>query len=133
MWNLLKVLFKYLDNQSGQVPSNRSEDYDAVLTSSLREIQPRLRDNITRSNKVVSWLESKGRMRRVDGGERIQVALMHQQNSAADIYSGYGTLDTTPQDGITSAFYPWSQLAVPISISRKERSEERRVGKECRL
>jgi hypothetical protein len=29
-------------------------------------------------------------------------------------------LDTTPQDGITSAFYEWAQISVSIAISRKE-------------
>ena len=32
-------------------------------------------------------------------------------------------MDTTPQDGITSAFYDWSQLAVAIAISRKEKRQ----------
>lgn len=32
-------------------------------------------------------------------------------------------LDTTPADGITSAFYPWAQLAVPITISGLEQRQ----------
>lgn len=72
-------------------------------------------------------MESKGRFRKQDGGERVQIPLMHAQNSTADIYSNYGQLDTTPQDGITSAFYDWSQLSVSISISRKE--ERQNAGK----
>lgn len=121
---LLKSLFnsflRLLCDQSGQVPSNLSDDYDALLTTTLRNMQPRLHDNITKSNKLVAWLVDNGRVQREDGGERIKVALMHAQNSTADIYSGYGELDTTPQDGITSAFYDWAQLSVSISISRKE-------------
>jgi hypothetical protein len=104
----------------GQVPSSLTDDYGALLTTTLRAMQPRLHDNITRGNKFIAWLEMRGRWRKQDGGERVKVALMHAQNSTADIYSGYGLLDTTPQDGITSAFYEWAQLAVSISISRKE-------------
>lgn len=97
-----------------------TESYDAVLTDTLRNMQPDLHDNITRGNRVVNFLKSRGRMRRLNGGERIQVALMYGHNSGADIYSGYGQLNTAPVDGITSAFFPWSQIAVPITISGLE-------------
>ena len=104
----------------GQIPSSLTDDYGALLTTTLRAMQPRLHDNITKGNRFIAYLDMRGRWRRQDGGERVKVALMHAQNSTADIYSGYGNLDTTPQDGITSAFYEWSQLAVSIAISRKE-------------
>lgn len=109
------------------IPSNLSDDYGILLTTTLRAMQPKVRDNITRGNKVLAWLEEKGKFRMQDGGERVQVPLMHAQNSTADIYSGYGLLDTTPQDGVTSAFYDWSQISVSIAISRKE--ERQNSGK----
>lgn len=40
--------------------------------------------------------------------------------STADWYDGYDTLNTDPTEGITSAFFDWRQLSVPITISRKE-------------
>lgn len=107
-------------NERGQIPSTLTDNYDALLTTTARAMQPRIHDNITKSNKIVAWLTEHGKMRKQDGGERVKVALMHALNSTADIYSGYGTLDTTPQDGVTSAFFEWAQLAVSIAISRKE-------------
>lgn len=65
-----------------------SEVYDAVLTTTLRHMQGELRDNITRGNKLCAYLEMKGRMRKVSGGERIKVPLMYGLNSTADIYQG---------------------------------------------
>lgn len=112
-------------------PSSLTDDFDSLLTTTLRNMQPKLRDNITKSNKVVAFLDMKGKWRKVSGGERIQVALMHAQNGTADIYSGYGQLNTTPQDGITSAFYNWTQMACSIAISRKE--ELQNSGKEAKL
>jgi len=109
-----------LCNEFGQIPSSLTDNFDALLTTTLRAVEPKLRDNITRSNRLLAWLDSKGRMRKQDGGERVQVPLMYQQNTTADIYSAYGLLNTTPQDGITSAFYSWAQLSVSIAISRKE-------------
>ena len=110
-------------DSAGQIPSVLTDSYDALLSTTLRNYQPKLRDNITRGNRLVSWLKAKGRTRKVDGGERVQVPLMHAQNNTADIYSGYGVLDTTPQDGITSAFYEWAQLSVSITIARKEKRQ----------
>lgn len=129
---LLASFFHSLANlgEAGQIPSTLTDAYDALLTTTLRNMQPRLRDNITKSNKLVAWLDGNGRTTRVDGGERIQIPLMHAQNTTADIYSAYGVLDTTPQDGITSAFYTWSQLSVSIAISRKE---ERQNSGQSRL
>ena len=113
-------LIAAIGNERGQIPSSLTDNYDALLTTTARAMQPRIHDNITRSNKVVAWLTEHGRFRKQDGGERVKVALMHALNSTADIYSGYGSLDTTPQDGLTSAFFDWAQMAVSISISRKE-------------
>src|SRR5574342_179851 len=126
-------MFKYLWawlvslGQAGQIPSSVTDNYDALLSTTLRNYQPKLKDNVTRGNKFIAWLDSKGRMRKVGGGHQIAEPLMHQQNSAADIYRGYGTLDTTPQDGITTAFFDWAQLSVPITISRLE--ERQNSGK----
>lgn len=114
----------------GVVPSSLTDDYDAVLTTTLRAMAPRIRDNITRGNKYLGFMESRGRVRTQNGGERIQIGLRYGRNTTADIYSGYGNLNTTPQDGITSAFFNWSQMAVSVSISRKE---ERQNSGQSRL
>ena len=82
--------------EAGQIPSSLTDNFDALLTTTLRAVEPKLRDNITRSNRLLAWLDSKGRMRKQDGGERVQVPLMYQQNTTADIYSSYGLLNTTP-------------------------------------
>ena len=128
MWLLMPFL-----NEIGAIPSSLTDNYDALLTTTLRNMQPTLRNNITKGNKFLAWLESKGQWRKVDGGERIQVPLMHAQNSTADIYQGYGVLDTTPQDGITSAFFDWAQLSVSISISRKEERQNSGTSKKIDL
>jgi hypothetical protein len=102
-----------------------TEVYESVLTTTARAMMGDIRDNISRGNKLVSWLIEKGRFRSQSGGERIQVPLMYSLNSGADIFQGYGVLSTMPQDGITSAFFPWCQLAVPISISGLERKKNK--------
>lgn len=105
-------------------PSQLTDQYTALLSTTLRNwLDGRMRDNITRAHKYLAWLESRGRFDDQDGGERVRIPLMHAHNTTADIYSGYGLLDVTPQEGITTAFYEWTQLAVTISISRKEQRQ----------
>lgn len=120
MWTMISGLLALIIDERGQIPSTITDPQDALLTTTLRAMQPRLHDNISKGNKLLGWLTEKGKFRKQDGGERVKVALMHAENSTADIYSGYGNLDTTPQDGITSAFFEWAQAAVSIAISRKE-------------
>jgi len=127
MFQVLKHLWAMLLDNRGQIPSSVTDNYDALLSSTLRNYQPKLKDNVTKGNKVLAWLDSKGRFRKVSGGHQIAEPLMHAQNNTADIYRGYGLLDTTPQDGITTAFFDWSQLAVSITISRLE--ERQNSGK----
>jgi hypothetical protein len=101
-------------------PSTLTDEHGLLLSSTLRAYSPRIRDNIGKGNKFVALLDSKGLWKKQDGGERVSVPLMYELNTTADIYSGYGQLDTTPQDGHTTAFFEWSQMSVSISISRKE-------------
>lgn len=126
---MFKAMLRLLCGQAGQIPSSLTDNYDALLSTTLRSYRKKLADNITRGNKFVSFLRENGRFRKQSGGERVAVPLMHAQNSTADIYSGYGLLDTTPQDGITTAFYTWSQLSVSITISGLEKKQNKGEAK----
>lgn len=77
-------------------------------------------DNIFKDSAFLAALRKYNGIDYQDGGERIQIPLMYETNSTVKSYSGYETLNTQPQDGITSAFYPWAEIAGTISISRKE-------------
>ena len=66
---------------------------------------------------------------KLNGGERIQVPLMYGTNSTVKSYRGYEQLDTTPQDGMTSAFYEWKEVAGTISISRLEQRQNSGEGR----
>lgn len=105
---------------------------DSVLSTTLANYRDTLEDNIFRANPLFYYLvgrypdvagnsvRSKGQKKVLDGGESIVVPLMYEKNSTASSYTGYGILDTTPQDGITAAKFNWKQYSVSISISGKE-------------
>lgn len=118
-------------------PSSRTINYDAVLSLSLEYYRPKLIDNIFSHGAFLSAMYGaygkrkrggKG-IRLVNGGERIRVPLMYGKNTTVGSYSGYDTLDVTPQDGITTAFFEWKQLAGSISISRREERQNAGEGK----
>jgi hypothetical protein len=63
-----------------------------------------------------------------DLGDRMAMPLMYELGNA-DSYSGYDVLDVTPADGVTTAFFNWSQASVPISISGLEEKKNRGEAK----
>jgi hypothetical protein len=77
-------------------------------------------DNIFKDSAFLAAMRSMNAIDYQNGGERIRAPLMYGKNSTVKSYSDYDTLDTTPQDGITTAFYEWAELGGTISISRKE-------------
>lgn len=91
-----------------------------ILSTTLKKYRKTLTDNIHKSNAVFYLLKKNGALKEEDGGERIVEPLMYGKNTTAGSYSGYQTLDTTPQEGIDSAEFNWKQYSVSISISGKE-------------
>src|SRR5574341_1387839 len=73
--------------------------------------------------KYLALLDSKGRIKYVDGGHSVMVPLMYGLNETADVLSGYDVVSTAPQDGITMAEYTWAQMAVSVTISKKEKRQ----------
>jgi len=82
---MFKSIWRFLSGQGGQIPSSLTDNYDALLSTTLRAYRTKLADNITRGNKFVSFLRDKGRFKKQSGGERVQIPLMHAQNNTADI------------------------------------------------
>lgn len=103
-------------------PSTNTVYYDALLTTTLDAYvgSGTLFDNIFKDSAFLAALRMMDAVQMQNGGERIRAPLMYGKNSTVKSYSGYDTLDTTPQDGMTTAFYEWAEIGGTISISRKE-------------
>lgn len=91
-----------------------------LLSTTLKNYRKTLVDNIHKSNAVFYYLKENGGFKELDSGERIVAPLMYGKNSTAASYSGYDSLDTTPQAGIDAAEYNWKQYSVSITISGEE-------------
>lgn len=98
-------------------------DFNAVLATTLKNYLPKLEDNIFTARPLVFFLKEAGQVRPIGGGTNIVLPLIYAVNSTAGSYSGYDTIPTTPQDGISAAQYNWKQYAVSISISGLEEAQ----------
>jgi len=111
-------------------PSQHTINYDALLSTTLFAYRDTLVDNIFLDSAFLAGMREFGGVDRQDGGERIAMPLMFGKNETVKSYQNYDVIDTTPQEGLTTAFYEWKELAGTVSISRKE---ERQNSGEARL
>jgi hypothetical protein len=86
-------------------------------------------DNIFKDSAFLSYLKMTDAWTTQGGGERIAIPLMYENNATVKTHGGYSVLDTTPQDGMTTAFYEWAEVAGTISISRKEQRQNSNEGR----
>lgn len=94
-----------------------------VLTSTLAKYRKTFVDNVFDETPLLNYLKRKDNIRMVDGGESIVEQLMYADNSTFASYSGYDTLDITPQEGFSAAQYPWKQVAVSVAVNGLEKHQ----------
>jgi len=86
-------------------------------------------DNIFKDSAFLAYLRMSDAVKRQNGGERVAIPLMYGKNDTVETHGGYSIIDTTPQDGLTTAFYEWAEIAGTISISRKEERQNSGEGR----
>jgi hypothetical protein len=96
-------------------------NFDDLLSTTWMNYRHQLYDNIFNACPFFYWIHSNERKRVEDGGERIVIPLEYGKNTTIkSMTSGYDVVDTTPQEGMTSAYYQWKEIAGSTSISNKE-------------
>ena len=78
-----------------------------------------IHDAVFNEMVLLSWLHENNRTTE-DGGATIVAPVMSGANATAQFLDGYEAVDTTPQEGFTSASYAWKQAAATISVSDRE-------------
>lgn len=97
-----------------------SSVFTELVTTTLRDTQKKLNDNVSNNNALLNRLSQKGRTRVIDGGYEIQENLEYAENSTYQRYSGYDTLNIAASDVMTAAKYDWKQAAVNVAASGRE-------------
>src|SRR3990167_2755617 len=101
--------------------------YQTLLTTTMMKMLDSgvIHDNVTDSDPLLQWLNERGRIRLVDGGERIAVNIMTGLNTTVASYAGYDVFNTTGQEGASRAFYAWKQYGITASTSGLEEASNR--------
>ena len=97
-----------------------SPNLSEIVSTTLRNRSGKLADNVTNNNALLFKLNSKGKVKPVDGGRTIVQELDYQENGTYKRYSGYETLDISPSEVFSAAEFDWKQGAVSVSISGLE-------------
>lgn len=92
-----------------------------IVTTTLRNREKEIANNITNHNALLNRLESKGNIKTAGGGRTLAQPLMYAENSTVKWYSGYDTFTLgAPGEVIDSAEYDWKQLGGFAVISGLE-------------
>jgi hypothetical protein len=111
-------------------PTHIPVNWDQMLSTTMHNYRKTLTDNIFNGRPLLNYLNSKGRVRTVNGGVSIVEPLIYAEGEAGS-YSEWQQLTITPQDGISAAQFPWRQLYATIAISGLEEAQNN--GKEAAI
>ncbi|MDD5189457.1 MAG: phage major capsid protein [Dehalococcoidales bacterium] len=114
---------------STAAPSTNTVYYDSLLSTTMMAFRDTLVDNIFKDSAYLAFLRNSDAVKKQNGGERIAMPLMYGTNSTIKSYQGEEVIDTTLQDGITTAFYEWKEIAGTIGITRKEERQNSGEGR----
>lgn len=96
---------------------------DDIVATTIENRSKKAADNVTRNMALLSQLREKGNTRSyapIDGGTTIWEELEYALNGTTMWYSGYETLNISPQQIFSAAVYQIRQSAVAVSVSGLE-------------
>ena len=99
-------------------------NWSDILTTTFAKVTPQFVDQVFAARPLAYFLARAGQVIQIDGGARIQEALIAKDNSTNTVtYTGAGTISNTAQEEVTSAIYEWKQLASTVSITGIEEAQ----------
>ena len=98
-------------------------DFDAILSTTLKNYVPKLADNVFTARPLFYALTNGQTIRRISGGAKIVVPIIYGKNTTAASYSGSDVLTTAFQEGISAAEYDWKQYAATVQITGIEEAK----------
>jgi hypothetical protein len=99
-----------------------------IVATTIQSRSKKIADNVTKNNGLLTWLEARGNIKTISGGNVILQELSFAENGNAGWYSGYDLLPVAAQDVISAAQYDIKQAACPVTISGLEQLQN--AGKE---
>jgi hypothetical protein len=99
-----------------------TDNYSALLTTTLQNFQPSLVDNFSDATPFLWWMTQNERKRHIAGGTNLEMPLMYA-GANVQAFSGFDKLDTEPTEGIAPATFLWKKYQVPVVISRDHETD----------
>ena len=97
-----------------------SPNVSEIVATTIKQRSKSLADNVSKNTALLFKLKKRGKVKPADGGRLIREELSYAENQTYKRYTGFETLDISPQDVITAADYAWKQVAVAVTISGLE-------------
>jgi len=93
-----------------------------IITTTIQARGSALADNVSRNNALLMKMRERGNVKPFSGGNVILEEIMYNDASTlnAGSYSGYDTIDITPNSPISAAQFDIKQYAAAVSISGLE-------------
>src|SRR5262245_41339165 len=91
--------------------------FTPVVAATLKNYVPTLIDNLTNNNVLLWTLKQMDGIDYEEGGTSIVQPLNARKNTTVKSFAGYDIIDTSPQNDITAAEYPYKQIGGSFSIS----------------
>jgi hypothetical protein len=101
-----------------------------IITTTIQSRSGALADNVTNNTALLKKLKERGNVKPFSGGNVILEEIMYNDTSTANAnsYSGYDTIDITPNSPISAAQFDIKQYAAAVSINGLETLQN--AGKE---
>ena len=97
-----------------------NSSYTELLTTTLEYRAPEIRDNVSDNIALLKRLNERGNADPYPGGAEIVEQLDWAENSTYTRYTGYSTIDISPQTVLTSANFSMKQAAMSVTMSGTE-------------
>jgi hypothetical protein len=100
--------------------STPSTIFTEMVTSTDRTWGQGVTDNVSKHNALLMRMKKRGKIKTVGGGYEIVERIEYAENSTYQRYAGYDALNTGASDVLTSAVYPYRQVALHVTASGRE-------------
>ena len=94
--------------------------FTELVSTTFRRHGKKFIDNVSKNNAFLAWITRNNEITTVAGGLTIVKPLDYAANSTYQRYSGYDVLNVAQSDVLTSAEYPWRQIAINVVASGLE-------------
>lgn len=105
-------------------PANTQLYWDALVAQSVANYRKKLNNVISSSLSAFWMMKNRGGWETRNGGLYIAENLLYAL-TPMEPFSGYDILPLTPTDGVTQCQFDWRQCAAPLTISGKEKLQNR--------